>query len=127
MRSWPGPSIVSAAPDHTCQDHGPDFYAARQTTPNGSGALRSCSALQNIPPSSIRHSHSASRNSSKRSFGRKRVRLLRLYGLSLARAATRSSIGCATPLGQVPASLRPLFRVREERVYTMCIGIDRMR
>ena len=50
-------------------------------------------AIERASSCSIRHSlvaHSASRKASRRSFGRKRVRLPRSYGFSFARAASLS-------------------------------------
>lgn len=68
---------------------------ARRTMPNGSGCDRSfariCGPSSGNCPNSIRHSlasYSASRDGTRRSLGRKRVRLPDKYGLSFARAAS---------------------------------------
>ena len=81
-----------------CRARHKQVYAARRTMPNGSRGYpsnrRICGPTNGRRPSSIRHSlvaHSASRKASRRSLGRKRVRLPRSYGLSLARAASLSA------------------------------------
>ena len=81
-----------------CRARHKAVYAARRTMPNGSGSnpsfARTCGPSSGRRPSSIRHSlasYSASRKASRRSLGRKRVRLPRSYGLSFARAASLSA------------------------------------
>ena len=72
-------------------------YAARRTMPSGCGTTRRVAVpLFDTRTSSlsIRHSlgcHSASRKASRRSLGRKRVRLPRSYGLSFTKAASLSA------------------------------------
>ena len=73
-------------------------YAARRTMPNGPvgnpSFARTCGPSSGDCFSLIRHSlasYKASRKVSRRSFGWKRVRLPRSYGLSFARAASLSA------------------------------------
>jgi len=73
-------------------------YAARRTMPKGAGddrlLGRASRLLGDAGPRSVRHSsggQSASRKASRRSLGRKRVRLAPSYGLSLASAASLSA------------------------------------
>jgi transposase len=80
-----------------CRARHKAVYAARRTMPNGSATMRClgefAGAVERAFSCSIRHSlvaHSASRKASRRSLGRKRVRLPRSYGFSFARAASLS-------------------------------------
>jgi transposase len=81
-----------------CRARHKAVYAARRTMPNGSGTMRCLGefapAVERASSCSIRHSlvaHSASRKASRRSLGRKRVRLPRSYGFSFARATSLSA------------------------------------
>jgi transposase len=81
-----------------CRARHKALYADRRTMPSGSGSglsiTRTCGQSNRYRLSSIRHSlasYNASRKASRRSLGRKRVCLLRSYGLSFASAASLSA------------------------------------
>ena len=91
-------AIASLIETCLCRARHRQVYAARRTMPNGSGmthryrgAVVGRVDVGSVPFGIVWSAQSASRKASRRSLGRKRVRLPRSYGLSLARAASLSA------------------------------------
>jgi hypothetical protein len=91
-------TIASLLETCLCRPRHRQVYAARRTMPSGSGTMPPCRGpvigyayVAYVPFGIVLACHSPSRKASRRSLGRKRVRLPRSYGLSFARAASLSA------------------------------------